>query len=58
MASCNTGQPVVITASRLNSFRRRIAELADQHTDLGEVEAEAFHDSAHVGMACIQISCV
>lgn len=29
VASCNTGQPVVITASRLNSFRRRIAELAD-----------------------------
>ena len=29
VAACNTGQPVVLTSSKLNAFRRRVAELVD-----------------------------
>jgi len=29
VSSCNTGRPVVLASTRLNGFRRRIAELAD-----------------------------
>ena len=29
VAACNTGQPVVLTSSKLSGFRRRIVELVD-----------------------------